>query len=100
MQVVQEYERAVIFRIGRLLPGGAKGPGKGWFENMQFIVDLFIIQRELECKLQLLRNILCIALHRVISEGGLENNHHGSSAARSKCEIILQFGAEISARIG
>ena len=27
MQVVQEYERAVIFRLGRLLPGGAKGPG-------------------------------------------------------------------------
>ena len=27
VQVVQEYERAVIFRLGRLLPGGAKGPG-------------------------------------------------------------------------
>ena len=27
-QVVQEYERAVIFRLGRLLPGGAKGPGQ------------------------------------------------------------------------
>lgn len=26
-QVVQEYERAVIFRLGRLLRGGAKGPG-------------------------------------------------------------------------
>jgi len=26
-QVVQEYERAVIFRLGRLLTGGAKGPG-------------------------------------------------------------------------
>ncbi|KAI8431155.1 hypothetical protein MSG28_001200 [Choristoneura fumiferana] len=26
-KVVQEYERAVIFRLGRLLPGGAKGPG-------------------------------------------------------------------------
>ena len=26
--MVQEYERAVIFRLGRLLPGGAKGPGK------------------------------------------------------------------------
>ena len=26
-QIVQEYERAVIFRLGRLLPGGAKGPG-------------------------------------------------------------------------
>jgi len=27
-QVVQEYERAVIFRLGRLLPVGAKGPGE------------------------------------------------------------------------
>lgn len=27
-QVVQEYERAVIFRLGRLVSGGAKGPGK------------------------------------------------------------------------
>jgi len=26
-QVVQEYERAVIFRLGRLLAGGARGPG-------------------------------------------------------------------------
>ncbi|GBN23446.1 Band 7 protein AAEL010189 [Araneus ventricosus] len=27
VQVVQEYERAVIFRLGRLLHGGSKGPG-------------------------------------------------------------------------
>jgi len=27
LRIVQEYERAVIFRLGRLLPGGAKGPG-------------------------------------------------------------------------
>ena len=26
-QVVQEYERAVIFRLGRLLHGGSRGPG-------------------------------------------------------------------------
>nr|XP_037270369.1 mechanosensory protein 2-like [Rhipicephalus microplus] len=26
-QIVQEYERAVIFRLGRLVQGGAKGPG-------------------------------------------------------------------------
>lgn len=26
-QVVQEYERAVIFRLGRLVSGGARGPG-------------------------------------------------------------------------
>jgi len=27
LKVVQEYERAVIFRLGRLRPGGARGPG-------------------------------------------------------------------------
>ena len=27
IMTLQEYERAVIFRLGRLLPGGAKGPG-------------------------------------------------------------------------
>jgi hypothetical protein len=27
-KVVQEYERAVIFRLGRLLERGAKGPGE------------------------------------------------------------------------
>ena len=26
-QTFQEYERAVIFRLGRLLTGGARGPG-------------------------------------------------------------------------
>ena len=26
-KVVQEYERAVIFRLGRLLSGGSRGPG-------------------------------------------------------------------------
>lgn len=28
LQVVQEYERAVIFRLGQLVRGRAKGPGK------------------------------------------------------------------------
>ena len=27
VKVVQEYERAVIFRLGRLVAGGARGPG-------------------------------------------------------------------------
>ena len=27
VKVVQEYERVVIFRLGRLLAGGARGPG-------------------------------------------------------------------------
>lgn len=33
-QVVQEYERAVIFRLGRLMQGGAKGPGKCHKHNL------------------------------------------------------------------
>jgi len=33
MQIVQEYERAVIFRLGRLLEGGTKGPGQ--FSSVQ-----------------------------------------------------------------
>lgn len=27
-QIVPEYKRAVVFRLGRLLPAGARGPGK------------------------------------------------------------------------
>ena len=27
IMTLQEYERAVIFRLGRLLTGGARGPG-------------------------------------------------------------------------
>ena len=27
IMTLQEYERAVIFRLGRLLSGGARGPG-------------------------------------------------------------------------
>ncbi|XP_068190052.1 stomatin [Antennarius striatus] len=27
IKIVLEYERAIIFRLGRILPGGAKGPG-------------------------------------------------------------------------
>ena len=30
-----EYERAVIFRLGRLVTGGAKGPGEPFFNNIQ-----------------------------------------------------------------
>ena len=33
IQVVQEYERAVIFRLGRLLHGGSRGPGNGNIYN-------------------------------------------------------------------
>uniref|UniRef100_A0A8C5JLV3 NPHS2 stomatin family member, podocin n=1 Tax=Junco hyemalis TaxID=40217 RepID=A0A8C5JLV3_JUNHY len=31
MKVVREYERAIVFRLGHLLPGRAKGPGLFFF---------------------------------------------------------------------
>lgn len=37
-KVVQEYERAVIFRLGRLVQGGAKGPGR--YSNVLDFVKL------------------------------------------------------------
>ena len=36
IKVVQEYERAVIFRLGRLMQGGAKGPGELFHNNVLF----------------------------------------------------------------
>ena len=35
LQIVQEYERAVIFRLGKALPG-ARGPGKYICYNLNF----------------------------------------------------------------
>ena len=35
VQIVQEYERAVIFRLGRILRGGAKGPGTRVHQHYQ-----------------------------------------------------------------
>ena len=38
---LQEYERAVIFRLGRLLSGGARGPG------VFFVIPCVIFMRKL-----------------------------------------------------
>lgn len=42
LKVVQEYERAVIFRLGRLTKGGAKGPGKCSSHNAVRVNFLFL----------------------------------------------------------
>lgn len=36
-QIVKEYERAIIFRLGRILRGGAKGPGQTIFYTAAYI---------------------------------------------------------------
>ena len=52
--MVQEYERAVIFRLGRLLSGGAKGPGRLLGEK---IVRLYLYSPILEEHIYVL--VLC-----------------------------------------
>lgn len=42
LKVVQEYERAVIFRVGRLLSGGSKGPGSIRFLLISIYSSLFL----------------------------------------------------------
>lgn len=42
VKVVQEYERAVIFRLGRIMSGGAKGPGET-IHIFYLFIYLFII---------------------------------------------------------
>lgn len=36
-QIVKEYERAIIFRLGRILRGGAKGPGQKCFYTQAYV---------------------------------------------------------------
>lgn len=46
IKIVQEYERAVIFRLGRLVSGGAKGPGTFFinpFTDKYSKVDLRVV---------------------------------------------------------
>ena len=46
VKVVQEYERAVIFRLGRLVKGGAKVCGiMGELAGGEMIADVSIIPR-------------------------------------------------------
>ena len=46
VKVVQEYERAVIFRLGRLVKGGAKVCGRmGEQPGGEMITDLSIVLR-------------------------------------------------------
>uniref|UniRef100_A0A1I7X5F0 PHB domain-containing protein n=1 Tax=Heterorhabditis bacteriophora TaxID=37862 RepID=A0A1I7X5F0_HETBA len=42
IKVVQEYERAVIFRLGRLMPGGARGPGEFLYEFLRPYLFVFV----------------------------------------------------------
>jgi len=64
-QVVQEYERAVIFRLGRLLPGGAKGPGQQSLSILH-IYNVYFISTPRRCVGKVISGncgFMCVSVH-------------------------------------
>ena len=69
--MVQEYERAVIFRLGRLQPGGAKGPGITITTFLTITITItIIILNKLDHNKLFLRSFFCDALYRLVPESG------------------------------
>eukprot|EP00094_Tigriopus_californicus_P004179 TCALIF_04027-PA protein Name:"Similar to sto-2 Stomatin-2 (Caenorhabditis elegans)" AED:0.30 eAED:0.30 QI:0/0.28/0/1/1/1/8/0/359 len=89
-KVVQEYERAVIFRLGRLLDGGSKGPGIFFvlpcIESYQK-VDLRTITLDVPPQEVLTRDSVTVSVDAVVyyrvsnatvSVANVENAHHST----------------------
>ena len=76
VKIVQEYERAVIFRLGRILGGGSKGPGKEcWscFQRTYGFLSRYIKDRIKDCAGSHLLDFLvfvenCVGLKARIAE--------------------------------
>lgn len=90
IKVVQEYERAVIFRLGRLLQGGSKGPGIFFIlpciENYTK-VDLRTLTFDVPPQEVLTRDSVTVSVDAVVyyrvhnaavSVANVENAHHST----------------------
>lgn len=89
-KVVQEYERAVIFRLGRLLKGGAKGPGIFFvlpcIESYQKVdlrtITLSVPPQEVLTKDSVTVSVDAVVYYRVsnatVSVANVENAHHST----------------------
>lgn len=90
IKVVQEYERAVIFRLGRLLHGGSKGPGIFFIlpciENYTK-VDLRTLTFDVPPQEVLTKDSVTVSVdavvyyhvqNAVISVANVENAHHST----------------------
>jgi len=90
LKVVQEYERAVIFRLGRLLPGGAKGPGIFFvlpciesYEKVDLrTITLGVPPQEVLTKDSVTVSVDAVVYYRVsnatVSVANVENAHHST----------------------
>merc|ERR1712184_131437 len=89
-KVVQEYERAVIFRIGRLLPGGSRGPGIFFvlpcIESYQKVdlrtITLGVPPQEVLTRDSVTVSVDAVVYYRVsnatVSVANVENAHHST----------------------
>ncbi|TRY63257.1 hypothetical protein TCAL_02605 [Tigriopus californicus] len=89
-KVVQEYERAVIFRLGRLLPGGSRGPGIFFIlpciESYQKVdlrtITLGVPPQEVLSKDSVTVSVDAVVYYRVsnatVSVANVENAHHST----------------------
>ncbi|XP_074655863.1 band 7 protein AGAP004871-like isoform X2 [Tubulanus polymorphus] len=69
LKVVQEYERAVIFRLGRLLSGGAKGPGLFFIipcTDQYFKIDLRTVSFDVPPQEILSKDSVTVAVDAVV----------------------------------
>ncbi|XP_064616329.1 band 7 protein AGAP004871-like [Liolophura sinensis] len=90
IKVVQEYERAVIFRLGRLLPGGAKGPGiffvlpciESYSKVDLRTVSFDVPPQEILTKDSVTVSVDAVVYYRVsnatVSVANVENAHHST----------------------
>jgi len=89
-KVVQEYERAVIFRLGRLLSGGSKGPGIFFvmpcIESYKKVdlrtITLGVPPQEVLTKDSVTVSVDAVVYYRVsnatVSVANVENAHHST----------------------
>lgn len=89
-RVVQEYERAVIFRLGRLLAGGARGPGIFFilpcienYTKIDMRTSVFDVPpQEVLTKDSVTVSVDAVVYYRVsnatISVANVENAHHST----------------------
>lgn len=83
VQVVQEYERAVIFRLGRLLQRGAKGPGEMSTTALQALSKITLLAVAMSCNaLQSWH-----ACRKLTNDAYVEDGIHCYPSGRQKAEL-------------
>lgn len=97
---MQEYERAVIFRLGRLVKGGAKGPGE--LPNVQngkvpsSLHPFFIFLCRFSINRNFHRNFLCPAMYWYILSSRLENKDLWCATTRIEYPLRWTFHVSVS----